>query len=140
VVQPHSRWFRRARWCARADAIFDVPDMHVLDERRRPVLTVESGQVKHGCPLWCACGWSRSAECGFGALEKRLSARPFSEGFGVIDLQPDCTAGDVLTTPAATTPPFRTCPPVGAGLAHSLEPPPRSKRGLELLTRSGCGM
>jgi transposase len=46
-----------ARWCARADAIFDVPDMHVLDvqldERQRLVLTVESGQVEHGCPL---CG------------------------------------------------------------------------------------
>jgi transposase len=46
-----------SRWCARADAIFAVPDMHVLDvqfdERQRLVLTVESGQVEHGCPL---CG------------------------------------------------------------------------------------
>jgi hypothetical protein len=36
-----------ARWCARADAIFDVPDMHVLDveidDQQRPLLTVESG-------------------------------------------------------------------------------------------------
>ena len=35
-----------ARWCARADAIFDVPDIHVLevdvDDVRRLVLTVES--------------------------------------------------------------------------------------------------
>jgi len=46
-----------ARWCARADAMFDVPDMHVLavaiDDRQRLVLTVESGQRQHGCP---ACG------------------------------------------------------------------------------------
>src|SRR4051794_38497019 len=45
------------RWCARADAIFDVPGMHVLDvavdERGRLVLTVESDQLKAGCP---ACG------------------------------------------------------------------------------------
>jgi hypothetical protein len=43
-----------ARWCARADAIFDVPDMVVLevevDELSRLVLTVESGQLEHGCP------------------------------------------------------------------------------------------
>ena len=46
-----------ARWCARADAIFDVPGMHVLDVevdgRQRLVLTVESGQLEHGCP---SCG------------------------------------------------------------------------------------
>jgi transposase len=46
-----------ARWCARADAMFDVPRMHVLavavDEKDRLVLTVESDQVEHGCP---ACG------------------------------------------------------------------------------------
>jgi transposase len=46
-----------ARWCARADAIFDVPGMHVLDvrldDRERLVLTVESDQTEHGCP---ACG------------------------------------------------------------------------------------
>jgi transposase len=46
-----------ARWCARADAIFDVPEMHVLDvevdTQQRLVLTVESGQVEAGCP---ACG------------------------------------------------------------------------------------
>jgi transposase len=45
-----------ARWCARADAIFDIPDMHVLDvevdERSRLVLTVESGRLEQGCP-WC---------------------------------------------------------------------------------------
>ena len=45
------------RWCARADAIFDVPDMHVLDveidDRQRLVLTIESGQLEAGCP---ACG------------------------------------------------------------------------------------
>src|SRR5829696_8464621 len=46
-----------ARWCARADAIFDVPDMHVLDvevdDRSRLVLTVESGRLEYGCP---SCG------------------------------------------------------------------------------------
>jgi transposase len=45
------------RWCARADAIFDVPGMHVLDvtvdDRDRLVLSVESGQLEAGCP---ACG------------------------------------------------------------------------------------
>src|SRR5215212_1118615 len=46
-----------ARWCARADAMFDVPRMHVLavavDEKDRLVVTVESDQVEHGCP---GCG------------------------------------------------------------------------------------
>jgi transposase len=46
-----------ARWCARADAIFDVPDMHVvdvgIDDQQRLVLTVESGQQEAACP---ACG------------------------------------------------------------------------------------
>src|SRR5215218_11394965 len=38
-----------ARWCARADAIFDVE----IDDRQRLVLTVESGQTEAACP---ACG------------------------------------------------------------------------------------
>jgi transposase len=46
-----------ARWCARADAIFDVPGMHVLDvevdHEQRLVLTVESGQLEAACPT---CG------------------------------------------------------------------------------------
>ena len=46
-----------ARWCARADAMFDVPGMHVVDvtvdEHARLVLTVETDQTEHGCP---ACG------------------------------------------------------------------------------------
>ena len=46
-----------ARWCARADAICDVPDMHVLDveidDQQRLVLTIESGQTEAACP---ACG------------------------------------------------------------------------------------
>ena len=54
---PHSMCRSGARWCARADAIFDIPDIHVLDvevdERSRLVLTVESGQLEQGCPL---CG------------------------------------------------------------------------------------
>ena len=54
---PHSMCGSGARWCARADAIFDVPDMHVLDveidDQQRLVLTVESGQLEAACP---ACG------------------------------------------------------------------------------------
>ena len=50
-----------ARWCARADAMFDVPGMHVLDvevdDQQRLVLTVESDQLEHGCPV---AGCSRS--------------------------------------------------------------------------------
>src|SRR5215211_893446 len=46
-----------ARWCARADAIFDVPDLHVLDveivDQQRLVLTIESGQLETACP---SCG------------------------------------------------------------------------------------
>jgi transposase len=42
-----------ARWCARADAIFDVVRMHVLDvevdDLQRLVLTVESGQSEAAC-------------------------------------------------------------------------------------------
>jgi transposase len=53
----HSMCDSGARWCARADAIFHVADMHVVevevDERSRLVLTVESGQLEHGCP---SCG------------------------------------------------------------------------------------
>jgi hypothetical protein len=45
------------RWCARADAIFDVPGMHVLDvgddRDGRLIVTVESDQVETGCP---SCG------------------------------------------------------------------------------------
>jgi transposase len=45
------------RWCARADAMFDVPGMHVtevqVDDQQRLVLTVESDQLEHGCP---GCG------------------------------------------------------------------------------------
>jgi hypothetical protein len=41
------------RWCARADAIFDVPGMHVLDVEGdrdgRLIVTVESDQVETGC-------------------------------------------------------------------------------------------
>ena len=45
------------RWCARADRMFAVPGMHVLDvavdEHGRLVLAVESGQLEAGCP---SCG------------------------------------------------------------------------------------
>src|SRR4051812_40454347 len=46
-----------APWCARADALFNVPDMHVLDvahdERDRLVVTVETDADVGGCP---SCG------------------------------------------------------------------------------------
>ena len=45
------------RWCTRADAIFDVPGMHVtevqVDDQQRLVLTVESAQLAAACP---GCG------------------------------------------------------------------------------------
>jgi transposase len=51
---PHSMCGSGARWCARADAIFDVPDMHVLDveidDQQRLVLTIESDQLEAACP------------------------------------------------------------------------------------------
>jgi len=54
---PHSMCGSGARWCARADAIFDVVGMHVLDvevdDLQRLVLTVESGQLEAACP---GCG------------------------------------------------------------------------------------
>ena len=54
---PHSMCGSGARWCARADAIFDVVGMHVLDvevdDLQRLVLTVESGQLQAACP---GCG------------------------------------------------------------------------------------
>jgi len=53
----HSMCGSGARWCTRADAMFDVSGLHVLDveidERQRLVLTVESDQIEHGCP---GCG------------------------------------------------------------------------------------
>jgi hypothetical protein len=46
-----------ARWCARADAMFDVAGLHVLevaiDELARLVLTVESDRISAACP---SCG------------------------------------------------------------------------------------
>ena len=54
---PHSMCGSGARWCARADAIFDVPGLHVLkvedDAEGRLVVTAESDQVETGCP---SCG------------------------------------------------------------------------------------
>ena len=45
------------RWCARADAMFDVPGMLSLmleiDDQRRLVVTIESDQLEQGCP---GCG------------------------------------------------------------------------------------
>ena len=46
-----------ACWCARADAIFDVPGLHVLDVEGdsddRLIVTAESDQIQTGCP---SCG------------------------------------------------------------------------------------
>ena len=51
----HSMCGSGARWCARADAIFDVPGMHVVDvEDDRDgwlVVTVESDQVAVRLPV-----------------------------------------------------------------------------------------
>jgi transposase len=62
------------RWCARADAIFAVPDMHVLDveidDQQRLVLTVESGRLETACP---ACG---VVAAGHGRRLRRLHDAP----------------------------------------------------------------
>ena len=54
---PHFMCGSGAHWCARADAIFDVVGMHVLDvevdDMQRLVLTVESAQLEAACP---GCG------------------------------------------------------------------------------------
>jgi transposase len=77
----HSMCGSGARWCARADAIFDVPGMHVLDvevdDRQRLVLTVESGQLEHGCP-----------SCGVLAVGHGRRARPLHDApcFGRVTL------------------------------------------------------
>ena len=45
-----------ALWCARADALFNVPGLHVLEvdhDDGRVVVTVESDQTLTGCP---SCG------------------------------------------------------------------------------------
>ena len=55
---PHSMCGSGARWCVRADAILDVPDMHVLDvqidDQQRLVLTIESGQLE--------AAWTKTAD------------------------------------------------------------------------------
>jgi len=48
----HDRCGPGARWCARADAMFDAAGMHVLDVRRegrRLVVTVETDADRAGC-------------------------------------------------------------------------------------------
>ena len=45
-----------ARWCARADAIFDVPDMHVLEvevDDSNAGAHCRAGQLEAACPT---CG------------------------------------------------------------------------------------
>jgi transposase len=65
------------RWCARADAIFDVAGMHVLDvevdDRQRLVLTVESGQVEAACPRCGVMAIGTAAESGC-CMTRRASA------------------------------------------------------------------
>jgi hypothetical protein len=59
----------RLRVGAPADAIFDVPDMHVLDvevdQQQQLVLTIESGQLEAACPTCgvLAVGDGRRAGC-----------------------------------------------------------------------------
>jgi transposase len=63
-----------ARWCARADALFDVPGMHVLDigrdEDGRLVLRVETDQAAMGC---ASCG---VVAIGHGRREHRVHDAP----------------------------------------------------------------
>jgi transposase len=62
-----------ARWCARADALFQIADMHVLDVARdgeRLVLTVETEQTIAGCPT---CG---VVAVGHGRREHRVGDAP----------------------------------------------------------------
>ena len=52
----HDRCGSGARWCARADAMFNSDGMHVLDVQRghrKLVITVESDANVTGCPI---CG------------------------------------------------------------------------------------
>jgi transposase len=62
------------RWCARADAMFNVADMHVLevhvDGDGRLVLTVETDQTVAGCP---SCG---VVAVGHGRREHRVHDAP----------------------------------------------------------------
>ena len=44
------------RWCARSDALLDVPDIHVItgeSTAREQIITVETDQILTGCPI---CG------------------------------------------------------------------------------------
>jgi len=69
----HCRCGPGARWCARADVLLDVADMHVLDvvrEAGRLVLTVESDRVIAGCPQ---CG---VVAVGHGRRRHRLHDAP----------------------------------------------------------------
>jgi transposase len=63
-----------ARWCARADALFDVAGMHLLDVDRdncgRLLLTVETDQVAMGCR---SCG---VIAVGHGRREHRVHDAP----------------------------------------------------------------
>ncbi len=88
-----------ARWCARADAMFDVPGMHVLDvqldDRGGLVLTVETSPVTHGCP---GCGVLAVGHC------RRVHVVHDAPCFGRVTLvrwlkriwrcrEPDCPTG-----------------------------------------------
>ena len=63
-----------ARWCARADALFDVAGMHLLDvdrdDRGRLLLTVETDQAAMGCR---SCG---VVAVGHGRREHRVHDAP----------------------------------------------------------------
>ncbi len=69
----HCRCGPGVRWCARADALFDVAGMHVLHVVREPerlVLTVESEADVGGCPT---CG---VVAVGHGRREHRVHDAP----------------------------------------------------------------
>ena len=92
-----------ARWCARADAIFDVPNMHVLevevDSQQRLVLTVESGRLEAPCPTCgvLAAGHGQTATT-LALLRIRRSRSRSREPFW----EPDHTAD--LVRPRSTVP------------------------------------
>ena len=71
---PHCTCGSSVRWCVRADALFNVPDMHVLDvardEHGRLVLTVESDGGVTGCP---SCG---VVAVGYGRRQHRVHDAP----------------------------------------------------------------
>jgi len=65
MAEPTSCSAVPGRYCARVDALFNLPGIHVIDvgwrgedDRDRLLLTVETGPAQAGCP---GCGGPRKA-------------------------------------------------------------------------------